>query len=407
MKQMEIVNKDVGMRWEKVILKTVAKISAGQSAPKDSDFSVKDGLPFIRAGHLEQLIAGKNIFSLPTINKEHSLKNRLKVLNKGSILFAKSGMSAMLNRVYLVEQEIYYVSHLASVTPDNSVLDSRFCYYFLKHFKTSKLIKDSAYPSIGLPDIEKVEIPLPPLPIQKRIAEILDAADALKRKDQELLKKYDELAQAIFIDMFGDPVKNEKGWEVKRLDELLLKGEKISYGVVQPGDDFPNGVPIVRVGDFKLMKIDKTNLKKINPEIETTYNRTRLKGDEILIACVGSVGKIALADESLKGFNIVRATAKVRVDHNIINRTYLAFHLSQISIQNYFIAETRTSSQPTLNIKQIEETKILVPPIRIQNQFNLLSTDLLKQIEMVNDSNSDGLFQTLIQKAFKGELVAE
>jgi type I restriction enzyme S subunit len=207
------------------------------------------------------------------------------------------------------------------------------------------------------------------------------------------------------MDMFGDPVKNEKGWEVKRLNNLLLKGEKISYGVVQPGDEFPNGVPIVRVGDFNLMKIDKTNLKRINPEIEKTYNRTRLKGDEILIACVGSVGKIALADESLKGFNIVRATAKVRVDENIINRKYLAFHLSQKSIQNYFVAETRTSSQPTLNIKQIEETKILVPPVKIQNQFNLISDDLLKQTEMVYNSNSDNLFQTLLQKAFKGELV--
>ncbi len=291
---------------------------------------------------------------------------------------------------------------------DETICFPKFVFYYL--FGNINLLEEG-FKGAGLKHISKgfindLGIPLPPLPIQKRIAEILDAADALKRKDQELLKKYDELAQAIFIDMFGDPVKNEKGWEVKRLDELLLKGEKISYGVVQPGDDFPNGVPIVRVGDFKLMKIDKTNLKKINPEIETTYNKTRLKGDEILIACVGSVGKIALADESLKGFNIVRATAKVRVDHNIINRTYLAFHLSQISIQNYFIAETRTSSQPTLNIKQIEETKILVPPIRIQNQFNLLSTDLLKQIEMVNDSNSDGLFQVLIQKAFKGELVA-
>jgi type I restriction enzyme S subunit len=90
----------------------------------------------------------------------------------------------------------------------------------------------------------------------------------------------------------------------------------------------------------------------------------------------------------------------------LINRTYLAFHLSQKSIQNYFGAETRTSSQPTLNIKQIEETKILVPPIEIQDQFNLMTDDLLKQIGLVIDTNSDYLFQTLIQKAFKGELVA-
>src|SRR5690606_37928501 len=71
--------------------------------------------------------------------------------------------------------------------------------------------------------VRKYEIPLPPLPVQEKIAAILDKADELRRKDQELQKKYDELAQAIFIDMFGDPVKNEKGWEVMRLGEVCSK----------------------------------------------------------------------------------------------------------------------------------------------------------------------------------------
>src|SRR5690606_28244855 len=71
--------------------------------------------------------------------------------------------------------------------------------------------------------LKNLEIPLQSLPIQEKIAAILDKADALRRKDQELLKKYDELAQAIFIDMFGDPVKNEKGWEVKRLEDVCSK----------------------------------------------------------------------------------------------------------------------------------------------------------------------------------------
>src|SRR5690606_38195407 len=71
--------------------------------------------------------------------------------------------------------------------------------------------------------LKNLEIPLPPLPVQEKIAAVLDKADAFRRKDQELLKKYDELAQAIFIDMLGDTVKNEKGWEVKRLEEVCSK----------------------------------------------------------------------------------------------------------------------------------------------------------------------------------------
>jgi type I restriction enzyme S subunit len=371
------------MSWKKVRLGEIVKVSTGKY---DVNHSVENGLyPFYTCA-LE-----------PFRSNTFSFDDEVIILpgngaNVGQVMYYNGKFEAY-QRTYVLHEVKGYVKYI---------------YYFLKG-NWNRIQQNKQYGSatnyIRLDNITDLQIPLPPLSVQKRIAEILDAADALRRKDQEMLNKYDELAQSIFIELFGDPVKNEKGWEVKRLDDLLLEGEKISYGVVQPGDDFPNGVPIVRVGDFNLMRIDKTNLKRINPEIEKNYNRTRLKGDEILIACVGSIGKIALADDSLQGFNIVRATAKVRVDKERINRKYLAFHLSQKSIQNYFIAETRTSSQPTLNIKQIEETKILIPPIEIQNHFDLLSDDLLKQIEMIHQSNSNGLFQSLLQQAFKGELV--
>lgn len=389
------------MKWEMVKVQDFAEVRTG-GTPSTSvkEYWDNGNIAWLNSGELNQDIITK---SENYISEKGLANSSARLMPKDTVLIALTG--ATTGVVGYLNFEACANQSVTGILPSEKHYP-KFLYYYLKSIR-NKVIEDAyggAQKHISQGYVKDLQIPLPPLDVQKRIADILDTADALKRKDQELLKKYDELAQAIFIDMFGDPVRNEKGWEVKRLDELLLKGEKISYGVVQPGDDYPNGIPIVRVGDFKLMKIDKTNLKKINPEIEKAYNRTRLKGDEILIACVGSVGKIALADDSLKGFNIVRATAKVRVDENIINRTYLAFHLSQKSIQNYFISETRTSSQPTLNIKQIEETKILVPPIKIQNEFYLLSNNLLKQNEIIYDSNTDELFQTLLQKAFKGEL---
>jgi type I restriction enzyme S subunit len=101
-------------------------------------------------------------------------------------------------------------------------LDYKFLYFYLKSIETQIASQGngSTFSAITTSVLKELQIPLPPLPIQKRIAEILDTADALRRKDEALLKKYDELAQAIFIDMFGDPVKNEKGWEVKKLGEV-------------------------------------------------------------------------------------------------------------------------------------------------------------------------------------------
>jgi len=391
---------DVGMRWEKVILKTVAKISAGQSAPKDSDFSVKDGLPFIRAGHLEQLIAGKNIFSLPTINKEHSLKNRLKVLNKGSILFAKSGMSAMLNRVYLVEQETYYVSHLASVTPDNSVLDSRFCYYFLKHFKTSKLIKDSAYPSIGLPDIEKVEIPLPPLPIQKRIAEILDAADALKRKDQALLKKYDELAQAIFIDMFG------ANKEIVKLNQITTK---ITDGVHAKPNYQETGVPFLSVKNATNRFLDFNNSKFITQSDHESYTkRCKPEFEDILYTKVGATyGRAAIVD-SKKEFSIYVSLALIKPDRSKVYPYYLNFVLNTNYVKNQADRRVKGAGVPDLHLVEIKDFDIPLPTYKEQLEFSNVIENLNRNIISTKNQiiQSENLFQTLIQKAFKGELVA-
>jgi type I restriction enzyme, S subunit len=108
---------------------------------------------------------------------------------------------------------------------DETICFPKFVFYYL--FGNINLLEEG-FKGAGLKHISKgfinnLEIPLPSLSIQKRVVEILDAADALKRKDQELLKKYDELAQAIFIDMFGDPVRNEKGWDIKTIEEIAKK----------------------------------------------------------------------------------------------------------------------------------------------------------------------------------------
>ena len=395
------------MSWDNVKLSEVASISAGQSAPKETLFTTKKGIPFIRAGHLDFLTNGGKILELPTLESDIANSEKLKLLPKGAILFAKSGMSASLNRVYLTDVDCYYVSHLASISPSKEKLDSSFCKYFLEWYKPSQLIKDPSYPSISLEDISKIKIPLPSLPIQQKIAAILDQADALRKKDRQLLTKYDELLQAVFYDMFGDPVRNEKGWEKVKLKSIIRQDDKINYGVVQPGDEYKGGIPIIRVGDLEEMMVNKSNLKRISPEIEKNYKRSRIVGDEILIGCVGSIGTIALADETLKGFNIVRATARVRVEEQKANRLYIANHLKTSVIQNYFIKETRTVSQPTLNISHIEETPILLPPIELQKKFASLAENIKQQKQKVKQqiTQSENLFQSLLQWAFKGELV--
>ena len=111
--------------------------------------------------------------------------------------------------------------------------------------------------------LDDLLIPLPSIPEQRRIAAILDQADALRAKRREALAQLDSLTQSIFIEMFGDPVANPRGFPTKQLSELIASGDTINYGVVQPGDDVDEGIPLVRVGDLIGGRIQHQAIKRI------------------------------------------------------------------------------------------------------------------------------------------------
>ncbi len=158
------------------------------------------------------------------------------------------------------------------------------------------------------------------------------------------------------------------GWKQYVLAELVHNGDSINYGVVQPGNDYPGGIGVVRAGDLTSGRIEIGGLKRIDPAIEAQYSRSRLVGDEILIACVGSIGAVALATPELAGCNIARAVARIRCNNNV-DRNYLARYLASNKIQQYFASETRTVAQPTLNIRQIKETPVPLPPFPEQKRI--------------------------------------
>ena len=275
---------------------------------------------------------------------------------------------------------------------------------YLYHYLRQVHLPDGGYDR-HFKYLKRCEILIPPLPEQRRIAAILDQADALRAKRREALAQLDRLAQSVFVEMFGDPVSNPQAWPRKPLVELIAKDDSINYGVVQPGDDVDDGVPLVRVGDLIDGQVRHENLKRIAPEIERTYQRSRLKGDEILVSCVGSVGVVALASERERGFNIARAVARIRVGDEVV-REFLATQLQTTAVQRYFTQELRTVSQPTLNIKQIAETLLICPPLSMQRLFaDRLSAVRETRKRLVASSElTESMFHSLQYRAFRGDL---
>jgi type I restriction enzyme S subunit len=292
------------------------------------------------------------------------------------------------------------------IRPGSSV-DRDYLAHFLR-LDTSISFANSRTTGANLPRIspsalESIELPLPPIGEQRRIAAILDQAEALRTMRHQARAKLDTLSQSLFLEMFGEIV-SKPG--TIRLDQLVEPGDSICYGVVQPGDDYEGGVPLVRSGDFQSGRLSNGGLKTIDPLIEASYRRSRLRGYELLVSCVGSIGSVALVDCGAKGFNIARAVARIPFDVSKVRGLFLLNYLRTAQMQRYFTAETRTVAQPTLNIKQLSEATINLPHIAEQDRFVRPALAIRKCIESseMAMTRTDALFASLQHRAFGGEL---
>jgi type I restriction enzyme S subunit len=380
--------------WTEVALGEVCEIVMGQ-APKGSTYNDGgDGWP---------LIAGAGDFSqgLPRAKKYTTAPTRLSV--PGDIVL---GIRASIGAKVLADDE-YCLGRGVAALRATDKLDKRFLWHWLTVSSAALAAKGrgATFLQVNRRDIAEMPLPLPPLEEQRRIAAILDKADELRAKRRAALEQLDSLTQAIFLDMFGDPVANPQQWPTRHLAELVRGGDRINYGVVQPGNDDAEGVPIVRVGDLLGGSVRMGPLKRISAAVESKYARSRLRGDELLISCVGSIGTVAFASPDVAGFNIARAVTRVPLNDQV-NRIYVGHFLRSARAQRYFADQVRTVAQPTLNIKQIKECPVLLPPLELQGSFAATAERVAAAARRgLCAAETLGLLSASLQtRAFRGEL---
>ncbi|MFG2963178.1 restriction endonuclease subunit S [Streptomyces sp. NPDC048288] len=152
------------------------------------------------------------------------------------------------------------------------------------------------------------------------------------------------------------------GWSYAALEDLL-EPNGISYGIVQPGNHDLAGIPIVRVKDLKAGRIIRENPLRVSSEIEEKYSRTRLKGGEVLVSLVGSVGETAVASGDLSGWNVARAIGVLRVSGEV-SPSWLKICLAGDVAQHYMHSHLNTTVQATLNLRDLRKVPIVLPSER-------------------------------------------
>lgn len=240
--------------------------------------------------------------------------------------------------------------------------------YALKGLNLSSFASGAAIPHIYFKDYGKCKIDVPPLSEQQRIVSELDLLSSIIEKKKVQLKEYNQFAQSIFYDMFGDPVENPKGWEVKRLENVVSDNCSISYGIVQPGDDVENGVPIVRPIDLVNRIVKRKGLKVVEKSISDSYKRTILDGNELLLCVRGTTGVMSFASSELKGCNVTRGITPLSFNEGV-EKQYVYYLFKTSFIQSIIAEKTRGIALKQINMKDVRELPILIPPLSLQQSF--------------------------------------
>lgn len=245
--------------------------------------------------------------------------------------------------------------------------------------------------------------PVPLLEEQVLIANIIDKLHKILDDRKTEIKKLDDLIKARFVELFGDPIRNEYGWKTLSLLDSLEKGRTVSYGIVQTGDDFENGVPVFRPIDIAAGHMPKReDLKKTDPLISAQYKRTLLKGNELLITVRGSVGETFQTTPEFEGCNVGRNIVPLVTEPNKINQRFLQELFAQDPIKRWLKGITKGIALQGLNMSEFKEMPVIMPPLEKQNSFVVFAKQVDKSKARVQKALDETqlLFDSLMQEYF-------
>ena len=260
---------------------------------------------------------------------------------------------------------------------------------------TIKGIKIDVLANLDVPNIDYER--------QQFISKTIDKVRLVINARRQELEKLDDLIKARFVEMFGDPVVNDRGWQKITLLESLEAGRTVTYGIVQTGDEFENGTPVFRPIDIASGHVPKREeLKKTDPLISAQYKRTLLKGNELLITVRGSVGETFQTTDEFKGCNVGRNIVPLVADSNKVLQRFLQELFAQDAIKNWLKGITKGIALQGLNMGEFKEMPVIVPPIAMQRAFVVFAMQVDKSKVAVQKALDEAqlLFDSLMQQYF-------
>lgn len=380
----------------------------------DSPKPVEDGIPLVTSKNLKN---GKIDFSTCTniSAEDHEQISKRSAVDDGDILYAMIGTIG--NPVIVQGDRDFSIKNVALFKFSKSQVFNRYFYHLLGSSLVTQQFEKNARGGtqkfVSLGNIRALQIPLPPLEEQKRIAAILDKADAIRQKRKQAIELADAFLRSVFLDMFGDPVTNPKGWEQVPLSTL---SDKILNGTTPKGGSdvyVEKGIAFLRSQNVWKKRIDLDDIVYLDDATHAKMSKSSLKHKDILITKTGrintensSLGRAAIYRGKDDEANINGHVYLVRLKPDNVHE-FIEFILTTKEYRDHIRAVCVGGiDKRQLNKNHIEELPIICPPSSEQQRF----VKILHQSQKVLDNYKEQLveaqnnFSALTQKAFSGQL---
>ena len=334
-------------------------------------------------------------------------------LQCGDLLMSSANSWALVGKVSYVSGLKYDATaggFISIVRSKSAIMEPRYLYHWVMSPKSQAAIRNCGRQTTNISNLDvgrfkDLEIPLPPLKEQKRIAEILDKADSLRRKRQQAIQLADEFLRAVFLDMFGDPVTNLKGFGMGTIRDMVSAA---NYGSSAKASETVGEYPMLRMGnityeggwDFSSLKYvdlsEKDKPKYLVEKGDLLFNRTNSR--EL-------VGKTAVFESDVP-MAIAGYLVRVRPNEKG-NNYYISGYLNSAHGKSTLLNMCKSIvGMANINAQEVQNIKVLLPPKKLQDSYEVIVLETKRRIDYLSESkaNLNELFASLSQKAFTGEL---
>jgi len=386
--------------WQLRKIGDYCEVIAGQSPEGKNYNSDGHGMPFYQG----KKDFGDRFIEAPTVWTTETTK----VARKNDILMS---VRAPVGPINLATADICIGRGLAAIRC-NHLLDLNFLFYQLLLLQPEIFGREGAvFASINKSEIAALPIVVGPLPEQQRIVTLLDEAfDGIATAKAHAEKNLQN-ARAIFESHLQSVFDDQgAGWKCSSFEDAVDSECTLSYGIVQPGEEYAGGMPIVRPTDLGRKTIEIEGLKRIDPALAASYRRTNLRGGDLLLCVRGTTGQISIASTELAGANVTRGIVPIFFEATVVAQDFGYYLMCSGFVQTQIQEKTYGTALQQINIGDLRKLKLAIPPLAEQAALTARFDELGKEtqrLEVIFQQKLtalDELKKSLLHRAFNGDL---